>query len=854
MAMARAKVERFDMRDFMGDYLRRVSDQWLKPAPDANPGMLEMFADRDRPPYRDLVAWAGEFAGKYLTGAVQVLRLTGDRDLRQRLARFVRDLTSLQDKDGYLGPWPMGSHLTNKAVYPDGRVCWNWDAWGHYHIMLGLLLWYEDTRDRRALVCARRIGDLLCERFLGAGKPRLADEGNSEMNLAPAHSLCLLYRRTGTRKYLDLARQIADVEFAGLEKGQWPCGNYLEGPRAGLEFFELPKPRWESLHPILALAELYDATGESRYREAFERIWHSIADLDRHNNGGFSSCEQANGNPFDPGAIETCCTIAWMAMSVDMLRLTGDPLVADELELSLFNSVIGMHAASGRWATYNTPMDGVRRASAQDNVFQAREGMPELNCCSVNSARGFGLLSEWALMDDADGLVLNAYGPGVTTARLAGGVRVALTQATDYPRDGRVVLGVAPSRAVDFTLKLRIPRWSRRTSVRINGQAVKEITPGTYLTLRRRWKRGDTVTLAFDRSFHYWIGEQECAGKFSVYRGPLLLAYDRRFNDMAPHEVPPLVPHGLKGRKVAWRGRLPPLVLMEVEGADGRKLRLCDFGSAGAGGSPYRSWLPLAEGSGTDLFQPFASPRAALEAARLLRFATRARNIPHQQRRMDLGLLKPDDFIAQLERIEREWPAFQQEADRIRAWVAATPETKDSRRLAAVLQRLDREGMFAPTRLEGIRGLKQDARLKHLLPQRLTRFEISFLLPAPATIHDAAMPSSGLVFVPGTVLEPVGLCDVRSIHAGNHGLVYLRMRHNAAKGGPGRLLYGADGPVKVWINGREAGCRPEATNPAVPGAFSADTTWEAGDNEIVFALLTNHGRAWGVFAAVATVE
>ncbi len=888
MQLEPIKQTRFHIEGFLADYLRGISNQWLKPAPDANPGMLEMFADRDRRPYRDLVAWAGEFSGKYLTGAVQVLRLTGDPELRQRLERFVKDLVSLQDKDGYLGPWPQGSHLTNKAVYPDGRVFWNWDSWGHYFNMLGLLLWHEETGDRRALNCAQRMGNLFCNLYFGDGKPRLAQEGNSEMNLAPAHSLCLLYRRTGERKYLDLARHIVEVEFSGMEKGQWPCGNYLEGALAGMEFFELPKPRWESLHPILALAELYDLTGEPRYREAFVRLWQSIADLDRHNNGGFSSGEQATGNPFDPNAIETCCTIAWMAMSVEMLRLTGDPQAADELELSLFNSVIGMHSPSGRWATYNTPMDGVRRASIQDIVFQAREGTPELNCCSVNSARGFGLLSDWALMRDSEGLVLNAYFPGTITAALPGRIGVTLTQTTHYPMDGRVFIMVTPERASEFTLKLRIPRWSRHTIVKLNGQNVQGAQPGRYWSLRRRWKRGDKVELSLDMGLHFWIGEQECRGKVSVYRGPLLLTYDRRFNAMDPDALPAIEVPGMKGRKIAWHGRLAPLLLMEFQAADGRKLRLCDFGSAGQGGSPYHSWLPLSDkarspmeqesavaqfppspraeaernadarpaatGQTAAIPQFFASPREALEAASLLRFALRLRTMPMKKRRMELGHLRPEDLTAQLDRIEREWPAFQQDIARARAFVAKASKTAHARRLASVLERLDREGLLEPSRLAEVTALKEEIRRRHLLMERLTHFEVSELLPAPADIRTVEAPPDGLVFRPGVLLESVGLCDVRPFHRGQHGMVYVRVKHTANSSRAGRLLYGADGPVKVWVNGIAVGCHPEATNPAVPGQFHADVTWRAGENGIVFALVTNAGRAWGVFASVSAAK
>ena len=628
----------FDLRGWVGQYLQAVTDQWLLIAPQANPAMLEIFADRDTPPYRNLMPWAGEFAGKYLTSAVLTLRLTNDRRLKSWLEQFVQRLVSLQAEDGYLGPWPTAARLTNFSPYhgqngtdprPAGFA--TWDTWGHYHIMTGLLLWYEDTADAKALDCVCRMADLICEKYLGARQPRLVDTPFTEMNLAPVHALARLHRLTGVPRYLQMALQIVD-EFAargapGADGQPVPlAGDYLNEALAGHALYQMPRPRWESLHAIMGLVELYRITGEERYRRAFENIWWSIVEFDRHNNGGFSSGEQATGNPYHQGAIETCCTIAWLALSVEMLHLqdAAASIVADEIELATLNSVLGMHSICGRWATYNTPMDGARFASAHSIVFQSRSGSPELNCCSVNSPRGLGMISQWAALASADAITINYYGPGSLESILAGQV-VQIRQETEYPAQGRIVLHIQPQAAAHFTLRLRIPYWSRSTVLRLNGQELDNrgtdhrLQAGQYYSLARLWQPGDQLELELDMALHYWSGEKECAGLTSIFRGPLLLAYDQRYNravslaGLAPDQFPVLPDDCFKiGREHLpvptldmqqtapsvcparddWH---PPFLLLETRTADGQQVFLCDFASAGHTGTLYRSWLPLTQ-------------------------------------------------------------------------------------------------------------------------------------------------------------------------------------------------------------------------------------------------------------------
>lgn len=96
----------------------------------------------------------------------------------------------MQDTDGYLDPHPKSERLTGKTH--DGQSPL-WDLWGHYHCMLGLLYWWQETQDDSALQTAARAADLICQRFLNTGT-RVLSAGAGEMNMAISYALCLLYR------------------------------------------------------------------------------------------------------------------------------------------------------------------------------------------------------------------------------------------------------------------------------------------------------------------------------------------------------------------------------------------------------------------------------------------------------------------------------------------------------------------------------------------------------------------------------------------------------------------------------------------------------------------------------------
>jgi hypothetical protein len=210
----------------------------------------------------------------------------------------------------------------------------------------------------------------------------------------------------------------------------------------------------------------------------------------------------------------------------------------------------------------------------------------------VNGPRGLGLIGEWALLAGAKGLVLNYYGPSTMRARTPGGQEISIGQQTTYPKDGEIRVGLSLAKPERFELRLRIPAWSARSSVAVNG-AAQAASAGTYVSLDREWKSGDRIEIALDMSPHFWAGEREQDAKTSVYRGPLLLAFDTIHNDADIDKLPELDAAQMNGAAESFGRQYKPWVLLKFTNAQGQSTRLCDFANAGAYGTHYKTWLPV---------------------------------------------------------------------------------------------------------------------------------------------------------------------------------------------------------------------------------------------------------------------
>ncbi|WP_442683095.1 glycoside hydrolase family 127 protein [Stenotrophomonas sp. JC08] len=437
--------------------------------------------------------WYGEHAGKWLSAAARAVAQGGQDKLEANLRRVADWLISQQDADGYLGNYAADRRFT--VPQPPKPESWNgepalrtWDIWTHSYLILGFLETWRALGEERYLQAARDIADL-CWQALESGID-ITTLGNhhgmsATVLLDPAADLYLV---TGEPRYLALAEKIlqqanANPRLALLDKG-------LEDEDAA---FIATGKAYQLSWNLVGLAKLYKATGKADYKQAIDNLWNNIRDHHLTLGGGpwgglaHRSREVFNApRTFFPQAyVETCSVLAWMQLNRELLAITGHARYADELERTAYNDLLAAMAPNGEdWCYYTFP-NGKRVHTTY------------WRCCKSSGAMAVEELPQIAYGIAADGsLRVNLYSAGEATLAHAEAGQVQLQQNTRYPFDGQITLRVTPEHSASFGIGVRIPAWAEDARIQVNGQNVPVlIGEDGFVQLQRQWQAGDLVNV-----------------------------------------------------------------------------------------------------------------------------------------------------------------------------------------------------------------------------------------------------------------------------------------------------------------------------------------------------------------------
>jgi uncharacterized protein len=537
-------------------------------------------------------AWIGEHVGKWLHAATLSYACSGNQALREKLDRVVTALLGTQEADGYLGTYsPEHRFSLDKGS--------EWDVWVHKYNLIGLLTYHEVTGSAAALGACRRIADLLAETF-GPGKKSIASTSlwAGMASTSVLDPVVLLYSITGERRYLEFAEYIVAA---------WddPGGaRILSGLLAGAPVYTYGEGKaYEFMSNVIGLVRLYRATGAETYLTAACNAWKDIAANRLYITGSGSTWERwrpdhcfpntNGGNGLDTNLCETCVTVTWMQLNLELYRTLGGAEFAEQIERTVYNHLLGAQGpGADRWCCY-PPLEGTK-------VFRR-----DTNCCLSSGPRAIALLPTVLYSTTLEGLDVPVFAASKARVHLADGGVVDVEQETEYPLDGRVRLrmaAIAPPRP--FTLRLRVPAWTPGVTLRVNGQPCMGAEPTSgFVSIRREWRAGDTVTYDIDMAPRAVLGDHGNAGKVAVLYGPLVLAADGKYNPavraLAETAVAAADPAALELR-LADCGGLEGVPRFEVAGlapAPGATapqrltLSLVPYYIAGAEGSPFVVWM-----------------------------------------------------------------------------------------------------------------------------------------------------------------------------------------------------------------------------------------------------------------------
>lgn len=489
---------------------------------------------------------------KTIEGASYVLQTYPDKRLKAYIDSVLDIVVAAQEPDGYL--------YTARTINPNHPHGWagkhRWERvevlshelYNLGHMVDAACAHYQATGSDKFLNIAKRYADCVI---------REVGPNPGQACVVPGHqiaemALARLYVLTGEKKYLDQAKFFLDM------RGKTTIHDiYSQSDKPILEQKEAWGHAVRAGYMYSGIADVAALTGDQDYIRTIDAIWQNIVSRKYYITGGVGARHsgEAFGADYELPNLtaynETCAAIAMVYLFYRMFLLHGEAKYIDCLERTLYNGVIsGMSIDGGRFF-YPNPLSADGEYMFNADHSNTRQPWFGCACCPSNLCRFIPSLPGYMYAVRQEGefptLYVNLFA-GSTATTQVNGKKVELEQQTNYPWDGDVTIRVNANQAGLFTMKVRIPGWVHGEVVptdlysyadqeqlgytlNVNGQRIMKdgsappIGNDGYVSITRRWKKGDVVNVHFDMKVRTVKAHRRVTadrGKLSVERGPLV--------------------------------------------------------------------------------------------------------------------------------------------------------------------------------------------------------------------------------------------------------------------------------------------------------------------------------------------
>jgi DUF1680 family protein len=461
---------------------------------------------------------------KWLEAIGFALQTENRPQLRALADATIKEVVAAQEPGGYLNTYYVRDHLAQR-MEPKTQQ-WGHELYNAGHMIQGSIAYYRATGDQTLLNAGLRfIDDFLLPTYGPEESKKPLMSGHPEMELA----LVELYRITGDKRHLVLAEYLLRGDSRIPLKPNDYVYHFCGKPFTSRTHLEGHAVR--AMYACCGATDYYLETGDEAYWKTLNTLWNDLISSQMYITGGVGarSDGEAFGNSYElPNSQaygESCAAIGNMMWNWRMLAATGDARHADVIERALYNGINSGMSLSGNLYCYRNPL--AFDPASDDKI---RNEWYDTTCCPPNLERTFASLPGYFYSTSKDGLYVHLFHNSVLDWRLENGTPIKVTQRTDYPWKGTVEFELSPSSPTEFTFYIRVPDWSDRSSVAVNGKSVSGATSGKYLPIRRRWSSGDVVRLDLDMAPQILEANArvvEDNGRAAVQRGPVVYCLEQ---------------------------------------------------------------------------------------------------------------------------------------------------------------------------------------------------------------------------------------------------------------------------------------------------------------------------------------